>query len=793
MADELNDGTGATASTDTGGTNPQAAPDSSSLDPKGASDNGTPPQSSAQTAQQFPFPGTQGAQTPQAGPQSPQAGQQEPSKPDSTPATAPPPPAVQKAIQTGGWTHQVLQALAGGPQTQTTIDPNTGKVSRQEVPLSNQRLGMSIALAALTGAFTGLAQKGPGAEGRAAAGGFEEAIQQKQKQKSDEEQEAAKTYARQAAIANTNFTQHETAQRMGMLDYDFHQKMVAGNQPSIAALDAAGAIQDRGVKEQDLLTKYHITKDMAIVDGTVARMDPATSEQATDRYGQKLWDNTYTVVDPTKKVALSPEMAKNLADHHVAGYFTTVDGKAVPKDFAGSAAVKASLYLNGVAQSNAIDTTEAQLNQQFSRLGDAGKAEGQAFDSNLTRALDKNQISPKDLLTFAKYASMPFDKALDQMRKDKVDPQTIGNISSLVPQTIQDALKNAASTQAALEKSKEAQVALTVNKNNYSQVLADPASYNPTQVRAAKSVRDLELRDKDLAAFGEAANRTQAEINVKLKNGIPIKPESGIGDDNLTHPELAKFLGDENYHTPDGRNSAFLNAMMATDPERAKLIKAYTDGKDLQSYYAAAKKFGGSIAADIHAYDPSFNALDIRQYEKTTLAMGPSGPIGKANKAASTTFVHLNNLSNSLGYGSFLGISGEASEHAANAISEMSNAYANGNKPGENEIQDQRHALGSRIPDIARAATKTAAHDLMEKVRADHNALEASLPRGMKVPGYIDAAGANAFFKMTKEPVDINLIVAPSGTAFTNVSKSTGKLHYLDAHGNDLGLVPGQK
>jgi hypothetical protein len=152
----------------------------------------------------------------------------------------------------------------------------------------------------------------------------------------------------------------------------------------------------------------------------------------------------------------------------------------------------------------------------------------------------------------------------------------------------------------------------------------------------------------------------------------------------------------------------------------------------------------------------------------------------------------LNNLKQSIGAASTLGLSGEAQEHATHAVSEMSNAYANGNKPGENEIQEERAGLGSHNPLVVLPAIKAAAGDLLEKVRADRNAMAASLPRGIKVPGYIDAAGADSFYKVTGTPVDIDLIVAPSGATQTVKSKSTGQLHYIDDHGNDRGIVPGQ-
>lgn len=666
MADELNnDGTGATAAPDTGGTNPQSTPDNSSqLDPKGASDSGTSPQGDEKTAQQHPFPSSTSAQN---GPQSPQnapQGAADLSKSVEGIPNTPPPPAVQQAIQQGGWTHQVLKALAGGDQTQTTIDPNTGKVQRSVVPMSNARLGMSVALAALTGAFNGLAQKGPGAEGRSAAQGFDLALQQKQQQQKEQDEEASKTYARQAAIAQTNLTQHETAQRMGMLDYDFHQKIVAGNQPSIAALDAAGAVQDRGVREQDLLSKYHITKDMAIVDGTVARMDSTTGEQATDKYGQKLWDNTYTVVDPSKKIALSPEMAQNLADHHVAGYFTTVDGKAVPKQMQGSAPLKASLYLNGVAQSNAIDTTEAQLGQQFARLGDEGKVEGKQFAASLTKALDKNQISPKDLTTFSKYASMPFDQALDQMRKDKVDPQTIGNISSLVPADVQKAM--------AKQRLDQENQDNAVRKATAAHVEAQASL--PDKLREEEMKKKIDSRFAATNAYNEEAGRIQAKNKFGEGGGA-------VNHEMVNNPKLATIALDPNDHPVNGVRQGYLSQLKGVDPALAAEVQAVGEGRLVQSKYGLAKGDGQRLAGIVAQAYPGYDQAKGEAYGKLRDNF-TAGPQAVMSTNGRTTLQHMARLYDTAGQleaGNPLSIThSDFVSDSGRAIDEMNSAYTKG-------------------------------------------------------------------------------------------------------------------
>jgi hypothetical protein len=701
MADELNDGTGATASTDTGGTNPQAAaPDNSSLDSKGASDS---PEGYhvTSTDPKLAFPGDQaaqsGAQTPQDGSQSPQARQQQPSKPGSTPDSAPPPPAVQKAIQTGGWTHQVLQALAGGPQSQTTIDPNTGKVTRQEVPLSNQRLGMSIALAALTGAFTGLAEKGPGAEGRAAAGGFEQALQQKQQQKSAEEQEAAKTYARQAAIAQTNFTMHQTAQRMGQLAYDAHKQFVGDAAGTLSNVKTVGADLASGVHSRDLLPKYNVTENNAIPDGIEKRMDDRPGhegEQATDQYGQPLWDNTYTVVDPQKKIALDDKTAQFLADHHVPGYFNTVDGKTVPKEFNGSAQIKAGLVINGLAQASAIRTTEAQINDQLSKLsGDEGKVDGKVFEANLTQGLQDGSVTPKALQTFAKYASLPFDKAIDQMRKDKVDPDTIGQINSLVPASAQDALAKSRLDRESADKAQRD---------------ADAAHTKATSA-LPDDLKKLGMEEQVRGKFS-FANAFQAEagrVSAKNKYG-----EGGglVNHEMVNNPKLSTVAQGIDPNTPvvNGVRQKVLDNMAAVDPGLAGEVRAIGEGRQLQSKYGLAKGDGQRLAALVQLAYPDYNQPKAESYELLQKRF-TAGDISDQLRSLNTTFEHAKRSYDNAGSltASVPGTSAHADYEVdkSQLTEELNHAYTKGVLHDERR-KELQNGLNSAIPSVRQKAVK---------------------------------------------------------------------------------------
>lgn len=611
---------------------PSQTPPDDQLQSKGADESTDiqqgPQQSPQQTAQQFPMPGDSGQ------PQTPSAGQDLANSVEkaadnsqfTNPDLSKAPPQIQQATQSAGYAHSILQALAGGPRTQTTIDPNTGTIKRSAQPLSNRQAGMGIALAVLTGAFNGLAQKGPGAEGRAAAAGFNGAIQQKQNQLNQDEDDANKTYARQAAIAQTNFLQHETAQRMGYLDYDFHQKIAANNAPAIDALNKVGAVQATGVKESDLLSKYNVTKDTAVVDGTVARVD-SNGNQVNDKYGQPVWDNTYTVIDPSKKIALSQEMAQNLADHHVPGYFTMVDGKPVAKDFNGSAQVRAGLVLNGIAQSNAIDTTEGQLNQQVGRLSKPVDGfDAQKFDSNLTSALDKGTVSPKDLTTFAKYATMPLDQAIDQMRKDKVDGTTIGNISNLIPKNVQDAMRN----QRLDEENKDN----AVREATAQHIKASVAL--PDQLREEQMKKAIDAK----FAYQNAYNSEAGRVSAKDKFGEGGGP---ITHEMVNNPKLSSLTIDPNDQPVNGVRKGYLQQLAGVDPQLASEVQAVGEGRAIVSKYILAKGDGQKLVGMITQAYPGYDQTKGDAYDglRTDFTKGAQSDMSTAGR---TTLQHVAKL-----------------------------------------------------------------------------------------------------------------------------------------------------
>lgn len=691
MADELNDGTGATAATDTGGTNPQAD-SSQQLDSHAASENNNPVVSPEMTQAEHTFPDQNGQPSQQGAPQ----GARDLSKAVEATPNAPTSPAQSPEVKKASAFHNVIKALAGGDQTATTIDPNTGKMTRTAVPTSTARLGIGVALAALTGAFNGLAQKGPGAEGRAAAQGFDLALQQKQQQQQQQDEEASKTYARQAAIANTNFTMHQTAQRMGMLDYGFHKEQVADQAAGVTSVKAVGADLASGVREHNLLPQFNITKNNALLDGVVPAEDSRPGhegEQAKDKYGQLLWENTYTVVDPQKKISLDPTTAKFLADYHVPGYFTQdTNGKIVPKDFSGSAQVKAGLVINGIAQASAIKTTEAQLNAQLAKLPDGDNTE-KVFEANLKSGLDSNTVTPKALQTFAKYASMPFDQALAAMRKDKVDPSTIGQVASLVPVDVQKAL----------------------SKQRLDEESADKAQRdaNATHTKAQAALPDdlkklgMEEQIRGQFSFRNAFAAEAGRVSAKNKYG---EGGGAVNHEMVNNPKLATVAQNIDPNTPvtNGVRQKVLDNINDVDPALAAEVRAIGEGRSFLSKYGLAKGDGQRLASFVQLAYPEYNQAKADAYDKLQSRF-TAGDISDQLRSLNTTFEHAKRAYDNAGnvLSSVPGTSSHADYEVdkSQLTEELNHAYTKGVLHDERR-KELQSGLNSTIPYVRQNAVK---------------------------------------------------------------------------------------
>lgn len=634
----------------------QAQPDQ--IDQKSSVDQGTAPPNQVtpeQAAAQHPYPGDQQQPSGQAGtpgaipaPQLPKVSS------NGLPANDPNNPQTHPAVQKAAIFHSIAQTLAGGPRFTTSIDPNTGKTTYTQQPLSNKDIGLAIAMAAITGGIAGLGEKGPGAEGRAAQQGFAATSAQRQQVDQQQEQQASQDYARQAAVTATNFQTHQNALRLSQMELDYHKQFVDTAKPILSNVNAVGASLAQGVAESDLLDKYHVTKDMAIPDGLVQR---GKNPDGSDHY-----ENTYTVIDPQKKIALPEETAKLLADMRIPGYFSMKDGKAVPTDFGASTPqVKAGLVVNGLALAQGYQITEAQLNRQFGALKNGNK-EAADFDANLKQGIASGDVTAKDLRTIANYANIPIDQAVAAMQKDKVDASTIQAYRKLVPEeAIQEASKQRLDREAADKSARDAQAAVDKQKAEL-----------PGQIAEAAAKARIETAAAGPRAFAGEQGR------IKAKEAYDNS--SAAVKDMVKNPKLSA-IPQLDQAPVNGVNVNYMKALNDADPNMAAVVKAIGEGRQLQSKYGLVKEDGQRLASIVQRAYPEYSTLKADAYEKM-LNSYTSGEDKKQIESGNTTYRHIQDyVENSNKFGSNLPGAPtrvDLEKDASQLVEEVNSAYTKG-------------------------------------------------------------------------------------------------------------------
>jgi hypothetical protein len=724
--------------------------------------------------------------------------------------------------------NKIATMLTGGPHFTTTVDPVSGKVTRTQNQVSTKSLLLAVAMEALGGAAAGLQAKGPGNEGKAFGMGFQSGAQNSQAAQAgqqQQDQQASQDLARQAAVTATNFQTHMNAMKAGNLDYEQHKAWVADSAPVVENLRSTGGVLASGVNESDLLNKYHVTRDMAIPDGVVPRVG-ADGKQATNPDGSLAWDNTYTVVDPTKKISLPPDTAQMLVDMRVPGSFKTDEnGKVVSAldDINASTPIKAGIVVDMMQKAAGIKLTQGQFDSQFKTLNDPSDA--QKFQVNLKDALADGTLTTKGIQTISRYAGLPLNQVVATMQKDKVPADVIGQFLNLVPQGAIEKAKINQTNQEADAKAAETRKNLVITPNNADAVIADKdGKYSAEQHAEAVSVQKQSVSTAANKAGAEATARTQAEINTKVKNGISIAGQNKQQNADFGNPALNEAA--KQPASPDGVNHAFLDELAKTDP-RAATVKAVGEGRNTLSAYALAKQYGGDFANLVNAAYPAWDQGKTEQYHTALKQFAPGGSLGKNVSAISTALAHMQNALDAVGWSSTvpgvrnvargMGIQSAAdyNAHMLNVATEVATAYKGG-IPSEPEIQDRLKALTGN-PNSVKDTLRSWAIDLEGKQEANYHQFDESVPSSFVAPvQFADPQAVQSYKRLTGKDINPDLVgrsayhqnqnpnpnnggpnTGPNGRvqpvpqgATGKAPGSDGKMYYHDAQGKPLGIAP---
>lgn len=731
---------------------PSTPTDGTQIDNKGTDQNSDIQQGQQQTPDQtqaqFPFPGQ--SNPTQNAPQK----QETPSAPQQQPYT----PEQQAVVNKASWVHNVLQTISGGPQTKTVIDPNTGKSSQVVQPTSTKQLGLGLAIAALTGAFKGLGvANGPGNEGRAAAAGFGEELEQKQKVQEDQTKQASQDFARQAATTQANFQTRENNLRLANEDYNTQDKIMV--QPSAALRDTARQNGDtiaQDVAPEDLLSQYHVTKDQAIPSKTVLVDDGNGGQRAKV---------LYDVLDPSKTGPMSQSIADAAAAFRIPGSYTTdANGKIVAKQFEGSAPVKYALQNQLTQATTSAMITQHLINSKLAELPDAPQV-------NIAKAFQDSTISTKALKAFSGYTGYDnIKEALDAFDKSKTNQDSGGvlggQIRALFPgDTLQKIEKADADRISAEQGARE-----TANKVNQEKALL-PIEAQKEQLRA-----NIASANAFRMGFNHEAGTQAAKVAAGVASGtLTGALKAGAAELNAipAPPPTAP--------TVNGVNEAYLAQLKQTSPSIGAAVDAVIHGQAFTSNYGLAKDAGQMFLGYVHNASPTFSVADANRYEKQVGDFGINGKTGKANTAGSTLMEHLGRLYDSVGLASTVGASGKFKVDAANAVNEAGSFYANGNKPGEPELHDYRQAFnpsGNNPLAIHPGAVKDAiveqATAAMDKIKENYNTQARSVPASFGKPQPIlSQDAADSYKKLTGQNAPDYLIDHSVQSRFYNGQTSS--------------------
>jgi hypothetical protein len=373
----------------------------------------------------------------QVSPQQPQAGG---SGPTGLPAaSAPQTPAPQQQQQQQQQQPQqgqppkkqsvfnkVLEMATGGPvRYDERVKDANGNYTGETKPVVQHRSSKVLAAAILANAVQGFIA-GAGQQDFASANRAGAAVgaanAQKPSQQAQQRDDVA--YSNQINTTKHNLEVHKLMLDLNKQQTDQMQNVVDDNKPILDSLEMAQKespkplILKQNITE-DELTKLlsdgtaHVTRQSVFPDGTSDVYDQS-GKQVFNPDGTPKKTYTYTVYDPSAMVGLTDELKRTNPE-----LVNVASGQQVP------VRVLANLWQKrgqSIAAQGYIDDFQKRLQTM---TGD------KQAPINFVEATKKDPILNGMKPILGKYAGMDPDKALDAMRKDKVDPNVIGSFQRL--------------------------------------------------------------------------------------------------------------------------------------------------------------------------------------------------------------------------------------------------------------------------------------------------------------------------------------------------------------------------
>lgn len=750
MADDLNiSPSGTTDITDT--TSPDSNP-STNGDSQTPADDSTPQtgfhgEDQPSTA---PAPTSGQPNQPQPGDQQQNSNQPQQQKPN-TPQGAPQQPSAAQThplVQKANILRQTAQALAGGPRYTESIDVNTGKMSRTQVPMSKSDIGLAIAMEAITGSLSGLSLTGPGATGRAAAAGGQAVMQQQQQVQQQQDQQANADYARHAQVFEGNLRMMQLAQSLGQKDFETNQQFAGQYKPLADQVQSEHPEAILGVGGEQDASKYHATKNSAIPTGNVIPVfDPNTGKQAVGAAGNKLWQQEYMYIDPNFKGDnfLSKD---DIATGQKYGILPT-------GNLPDSIPMRMSMALNYKNRISAMGMADKNVQEYYKQMGEKAPdlIDAVKKDRTLTDAFEKFQ--PLLAATGNDYGKAIGELAAGGQGRQP-NPQAAGKILNLYggSDMVHKFDEDQANEKEQQKKTTDKRAAYdgALNTQTAESIMSDTNATSEQKQRAQAFLKTDQNREVNMAATKagvEARARTQGEIDTKKANGIPLSSGNTKVGDMIKDPNVQGIGLDPNEkNLTNGVNTTYLDQLRGANPSLAALIEQIGSGQQMQSAYALAKNDGQVLGSMVARAFPNYQFQKADAFGHAYKSF-TSGKDKDQIEAGNTTYRHLSALFDAAGNTLLIPGSDAKADFdvtADKALEEIHGAYT----PGvQHQEQYDRASQGvkSPFPWVRQEAVKKMAELLSDKSGEKQNSYRRVKPTD-KIPDFnIISPDAQAAFK----------------------------------------------
>lgn len=365
----------------------------------------------------------------QATPNTPQPVGQ-PGQPGNMATPAPRPRPTPTDVHQGLF-RSILEGLGGGPVRVLRTNPETGESYMDVTHRKKADIGKSILAGAISGMLAGYTAPdafdqfghrslAPSAQAGAEAG---KAAAEKPSQQA---QDLADTQlSRKFQILDHNLKLHAATLNNMKLQGEVFQKGVDDAKPVLDSMMLAsqinpGLVKATHVSEADLQKMMqdgsaHVTRESVLPDGATQVYDdegkPVMNPDGTPKMAY-----TYTVFDPSQMVQMSDELRK--LDPNFA---------AIPK----GQPVPARVFADAWRRGNELNAAQGFVDQWTDRANEVLGDKGKLKPIDIKQEIAKNPSLLRLIPALGKYAGLDPDQAMDEMRKDGVDPNVVGTFGKL--------------------------------------------------------------------------------------------------------------------------------------------------------------------------------------------------------------------------------------------------------------------------------------------------------------------------------------------------------------------------